>query len=75
MTVRYAAIWNDKRARPPSGDVEAAHRHANGATGSDVPLENLQSTKAKRKVCSAERLAALLDTHRWGQRRPKRRPT
>jgi len=74
MTIRYAAIWNDKRVRPPSGEVEATQRRALGSMGSPVPLENALPTspKGKRKVCSAERLAALLDTHRWGQRRPKR---
>ncbi len=73
MTIRYAAIWNDKRVRPPSGDVDASQRRSRGSSPSNVPLENaLPSLKGKRKVCSAERLAALLDTHRWGQRRAKR---
>ncbi len=76
MTIRYATIWNDQRRRPapPDGNGRDESRTAVRA----VPMENAPATEKaatgnRRKVCSGERLAALLDTQRWTQRRPKRR--
>lgn len=75
MTIRYATIWNDQRRRASPLDEEGGQ-----ADGSGVPMENATAPAKKprspkgagRKVCSGERLAVLLDTHRWTQRRPKR---
>jgi len=73
MTIRYATIWNDQRQRAP---VEGGGQESRRA----VPLENAPAQAKKprtargtsRKMCSGERLAALLDTHRWTQRKPKK---
>jgi hypothetical protein len=75
MTIRYATIWNDQRRRA------AAPQEEEGKTSqrNGVPMENApaQPKKAKaakasnRKMCSGERLAALLDTHRWAQKKSK----
>ena len=75
MTIRYATIWNDKRRRDDPLEQEGSQAH-----GAQVPMENAPAPTKKprtakvsnRKVCSGERLAALLDTHRWAQRKPKR---
>jgi hypothetical protein len=76
MTIRYATIWNDRRPRA----TPLAKEGRSEAEQADVPMENapVQAKKpraakgTRRTVCSGERLAALLDTHRWTQRRPKR---
>jgi hypothetical protein len=72
MTIRYATIWNEHRR-------EAGPYQGGGSDGdAPIPMENAPA-KAKpakksngRKVCSGEQLAALLDTHRWTQRKPKK---
>jgi hypothetical protein len=75
MTIRYATIWNDQR--PRSASPEEGRSVAQRA---EVQLENTPARTKKtraakgagRKICSGEQLAALLDTHRWTQRKPKR---
>jgi len=76
MTIRYATIWNDQRRRP--SPLEASEQEEAPKGGRTVRMENAPATAqaapgSRRKVCSGERLAALLDTQRWSQRRPKRR--
>jgi hypothetical protein len=72
MTIRYATIWNEHRRE--SSPFQGGGRDGDAA----IPMENTPA-KAKpvkkssgRKVCSGEQLAALLDTHRWTQRKPKK---
>jgi hypothetical protein len=74
MTIRYATIWNDQRRRSPPLEEEVS-----SAQRTNVPMEDASPPKKTRaakgngrKMCSGERLAALLDTHRWTQRKPKR---
>jgi len=77
MTIRYATIWNDQKPRAAPLEEQASSK----AERVEVPMENTaeQTKKSRtakvgsRKMCSGERLAALLDTHRWTQRRPNKK--
>ena len=74
MTIRYATIWNDQRRRVPPLEEEAgsAQRTNVPMEGASLPKKSRAAKGSSRKMCSGERLAALLDTHRWTQRKPKR---
>jgi hypothetical protein len=73
MTIRYAAIWNDQRRRAAPIEGSTSKRVAIPMENAPVPAKKRKGASGNgRKVCSGEQLAALLDTHRWSQRKPKK---